>query len=91
MINNYITTDRVDIYNTDSHTWSTGNLSLPSDVGGMIAQTVENIVLFANIFDGRVDIYNSTSNTWSVSLASIATTGSGSSVIQSSSSGISLK
>src|SRR5206468_4258223 len=57
--------DTVDFYNTRTHRWTVGHLSLARDVAA--AATVGSKFLFAGGGDTDVvDIYDASTNTWSV-------------------------
>ncbi|MGD0384400.1 MAG: hypothetical protein ABSA77_12835 [Thermoguttaceae bacterium] len=56
------TYDRVDIYDTATHSWSTSSLSSPSC--GLAATAVGNKVLFGGGDGGIMDIYDTASGSW---------------------------
>jgi hypothetical protein len=60
--------DRVDIYNVTSGSWTTATLSIPRDY--LAATSSQNLVLFGGGYNGttfydRVDIYNTSNGSWS--------------------------
>jgi hypothetical protein len=64
--------DRVDIYNMTSGSWTTSTLSIPRS--DLAATSSQNLVFFGGGWDGttaldRVDIYNTLNGSWSTALS----------------------
>jgi N-acetylneuraminic acid mutarotase len=70
----YLRTDRIDIYDLSTHTWSVTQLKEPRR--GAISAVVGNKIIFAGGGSESLEIYDAVTNTWSVMQVPPGTLGS---------------